>query len=58
MQVAGEDPRANGPSELSPGRPLYRLSNRYLRSLMPFGFRGRLVGWTGYTVLETCTADY
>jgi len=30
VQVAGEDPRANGPSELSSGRPLCRLSNRYL----------------------------
>ena len=27
MQVAGEDPRVNGPSRLSSGRPLYRLSN-------------------------------
>jgi len=27
VQVAGEDPRANGPSGLSSKRPLYRLFN-------------------------------
>jgi len=57
VQVAGENPWANGPSRLSSGRPLCRLSNGVNEAYTLKGFSGSLAEWTGYTALEMCIMD-